>query len=141
MEEPMRHCGRSLGCSIYHSGSAQSRKRTTFPARLLDRSAFSRLINLFHVSRELTTLNSQRAIHGILTALSKNSHGELLTRTTSYCISENLSPDPREDLESRSANLGPMLLRVLYRNPHEGIYFLDPPGGLGLCPAVSKGPL
>ena len=26
---------------------------------------------------------------------------------------------------------GPILLRVLYRNPHEGICFLDPPGGLG----------
>ena len=27
-------------------------------------------------------------------------------------------PDPREDLESRSPNLGPILLRVPYRNPH-----------------------
>ena len=27
-------------------------------------------------------------------------------------------PDPREDLESRSPNLGPILLGVLSRNPH-----------------------
>ena len=33
-------------------------------------------------------------------------------------ISPNPFPDPREDLESRSPNLGPVLLRVLYRNPH-----------------------
>ena len=48
-------------------------------------------------------------------------------------VSKGPYPDPREDLESRSPNLGlgfrvwrkvgPILLRVLYRNPIKGSTF------------------
>ena len=49
-------------------------------------------------------------------------------------------PDPREDLESSSPNSGPILLRVLYRNPplrdllfgsfrRSGLRFRTEPGG------------
>ena len=37
------------------------------------------------------------------------------------------NPDPREDLESRSPNLGPYLLKGTLIGTPERIYFLDPP--------------
>ena len=45
---------------------------------------------------------------------------------------DSLFPDPREDLESRSLKGVPIKYPLVVRVPNSRIYFLDPPGGLGL---------
>ena len=59
------------------------------------------------------------------------------------CVgSLNPNPDPREDLESRSPNLGPYTTKgTLQEPPIKGSTFLDPPAGLGLKESEKLGTL
>ena len=41
-------------------------------------------------------------------------------------------PDHRKDLKSRSPNLGPYATKGTLKELPQGIYFLDPSGGLGV---------
>ena len=41
------------------------------------------------------------------------------------------NPDPREDPKNRSLKGVPIKYPFVVRVPNQGIYFLDPPGGLG----------
>ena len=41
-------------------------------------------------------------------------------------------PDPREDPKNRSLKGVPIKYPLVVRVPNWGIYFLDPPGGLGI---------